>query len=179
MKYYIDGVLVVEGTGDSAYLSSFIDCLYVETNGYDLPKEEIDFLNHIPSNKKIIILTDSDDAGINIRKAINNKIGGAINVSVDVRYCNKNNKHGIAECEKNELINVLKEHFVKNNNKDNNITVADIQQCGVINKETRNYACNKFHLGRCNNKTFIKRFCFMNYQLEDLKKIMEGYHGNK
>lgn len=179
MKYYFDGVLVVEGTGDSAYLSSFIDCLYVETNGYDLPKEEIDFLNHIPSTKKIIVLTDSDDAGINIRKAINGKISNAINASVNIERCNKNNKHGIAECDKEEIINVLKEHFINKPNHISTISVSDIQQYGVTDKETRNYASNRLHLGKCNNKTFIKRFCFMNYKLEDLKKIMEDYHGNK
>ena len=179
MKYFIDGVIVIEGTSDSAHLSSFIDCLYVETNGYDLPDEEIDFLNHVPYNKKIIVLTDSDEAGIHIRQTINQKINKAINVSVDLNRCNKHNKHGVAECEENEIINVLKEHFAHYTNPSNNINVSDIQLCGIVDKESRNYACNKLHLGKCNNKTFIKRFSFMDYKLEDLKKIMEDYHGNK
>ena len=55
MIYCFDGVIVVEGTNDAAFLSSFIDSIFVITNGYDLPKEEIDFLKHV-QGKKIIIL---------------------------------------------------------------------------------------------------------------------------
>ena len=44
MKYFIDGVIVVEGTNDSSFLSSFVDALYVETNGFDIDEQEIDFL---------------------------------------------------------------------------------------------------------------------------------------
>ena len=128
MKYFIDGVIVVEGTGDSAYLSSFIDCLYVETNGYDLPNEEVCFLNNIPLDKKIIILTDSDDAGKVIRDRIKRKVKNSIDAVVDIKYCDKNGKHGIAECDKNEIINVLKEHFSDNKQKAIAINLKDIQQ---------------------------------------------------
>ena len=179
MKYYIDGVIVVEGTSDSAFLSSFIDCLFVETNGYDLPKEEIDFLNHIPSNKKVIILTDSDEAGKQIRQRLNDTLNAKIDVSVDIAQCNKNNKHGVAECNKGEIVNVLKEHFSKAHSNISYLTVGNLQDYGIVDKKSREYACQELHLGKCNNKTFIKRFGFIGYKLNDLKKVMEGYYGNK
>ena len=179
MKHYIDGVIVVEGTSDSAFLSSFIDCLFVETNGYDLPKEEVDFLNHIPSNKKVVVLTDSDGAGKQIRKRLNEKLGTAIDACVDIDHCNKNNKHGVAECDKEEIVNVLKEHFINKPNKIDYINISDLQECGIVDKQSREYVCQKLHLGKCNNKTLIKRFGFMGYELKDLKKAMEDYYGNK
>ena len=54
MTYYLDGIVVVEGHGDEAFLSSFIKSLYVITNGYDLPKEDIDFLKHYSNKKKYV-----------------------------------------------------------------------------------------------------------------------------
>lgn len=179
MKYYIDGVIVVEGTSDSAFLSSFIDCLFVETNGYDLPSEEIDFLNHIPSNKKVIILTDSDEAGKQIRQRLNNRLNKVINVCVDIARCDKNNKHGVAECDKEEIVNVLEEHFTAKEDEIKYININDLQGRGIVDKESREFACQQLHLGKCNNKTFVKRFSFIGYKLMDLKKVMEGYYGNK
>ena len=66
MKLFFDGVIVVEGTSDSSYLSSFIDALFIETNGYDIKQGDLEFLTHF--NKRIIILTDSDEAGNKIRE---------------------------------------------------------------------------------------------------------------
>ena len=49
--YYFDGIIVVEGKSDVSYLSSFIDALYITTNGYEIPDEEIDFLKHYSKQK--------------------------------------------------------------------------------------------------------------------------------
>ena len=46
MKYF-DGVIVVEGTGDVSFLSSFINAEYVILNGYDMPSDTIDYLANI------------------------------------------------------------------------------------------------------------------------------------
>ena len=68
MKKTINDVLVVEGTGDASYISTFVEALIIATNGYEIPEEELDFLRHLPKGKKAIILTDSDEAGYKIRK---------------------------------------------------------------------------------------------------------------
>ena len=44
MKYFINKIIVVEGKEDVSYLSSFIDSEYIVTNGYELPKEEIEYI---------------------------------------------------------------------------------------------------------------------------------------
>lgn len=175
MKYFIDGVIVVEGTKDSSFLSSFIDALYVETNGFDIDEQEIDFLNNC--NKKVIILTDSDNAGIQIRKKLSEKIKNAINVSVNISCCNKNNKHGVAECEKNEIINVLKEHFTTR--KSNcHLSNKDLMALKINSKIIRNKLCEYLHLGRCNQKELIKRLNFKEIDFNKLEKAVEIVNGN-
>ena len=111
MKYYFDGIIVVEGRNDESYLSSFIESIYVVTNGYEIPKQEIAFINNKRNNKPVIILTDSDEAGKLIREKLNSLFNKGINIEVDIVKCNKNGKHGVAECDKDEVINVLKEHL--------------------------------------------------------------------
>lgn len=179
MKHFIDGIIVVEGTSDSAFLSSMIDAIYVETNGYEIPERELDFLKHLPTNTKIIILTDSDDAGLLIRKRINEQLNNINNVYVDIDKCNKRNKHGVAECDKDEIINVLKEHFADKYDSNGNLSLIDLMNSGVNDQESRNYLSGILHLGNCNNKTILKRLNFLKYKNEDILKAMEGYHGNK
>ena len=105
MKYHLDNIVVVEGKADEAYLSSFIDAVYVKTNGYEIPSKEIEFLNNPRNNKSIIVLTDSDAAGKEIRTRLNKLLKNPINVEVNILRCNKNGKHGVAECDKEEIRN--------------------------------------------------------------------------
>ena len=172
MKYHISNVIVVEGKDDEAFLSSFIDAIYVKTNGYQIPKEEIDFLNNPRNQKPIIILTDSDEAGKQIRERINKLVNKGLNVEVDIVKCNKKNKHGVAECEREEVINALKEH-IDNIILKETITNTDIVSLD-IGKSKREIICDELKLGLCNNKTFVKRLNYLGYTKEELKK-----YGNK
>ena len=176
MKYYIDGILVVEGKEDSSYLNSFIDAMFVTTNGYDIPDEEIDFLNHASNKKKIIILTDPDDAGKRIREKLNHLIPSAINVEVSYDSCHKNNKHGIAECDKETLIYALKEHFTERRECINNKYTYLVNE---NDSSLRDVICKKFHLGKCNVKTMIKRLNYLKISEDEVKQVVENYHGNK
>ena len=176
MNYFFNGVIVVEGKSDVAFLSSFIDSIYVMTNGYEIPSDEVDFLSHLPSDKPIIVLTDSDDAGDIIRDRLNKALSKSINLKVNPLKCNKNGKHGIAECDKEEIINVLIEHL----SKDSRITTA-IKSSDLygLDKEARNYLCKQLHLGKCNAKTFLKRINYLNIDMETINATMEKYYGNK
>lgn len=177
MKAIINDVLVVEGRCDASRISTYVDALIVTTNGYDIPKEELDFLKHLPKEKRILILTDSDDAGKEIRKRLNNLLSHYENITVDISKCNKRNKHGVAECEKEELLNVLTPYFgeVKNNSQ---ITSSDLIHLGINNKEKREYIAKELHLGICNNKTLLKRIIFLGKDLQKLTDLMKQY-GNQ
>ena len=168
MKYHLDNIVVVEGKADEAYLSSFIDAVLVKTNGYEIPQKEIEFINNPRNNKPIIVLTDSDDAGKQIRSKLNALINKPLNVEVNILKCNKKGKHGVAECDKEEVINALKEHMTTKT-RENNIDSSVISELN-INCEKRNQLCDLLALGICNNKTFIKRLNYLGYTKEELKK---------
>ena len=176
MNYYFDGVIVVEGKSDVAFLSSFIDSIYVMTNGYEIPTDEIDFLSNLPSNKAVIVLTDSDEAGETIRGRLNKILNKSINVKVNPIRCNKNGKHGVAECDREEVINVLLEHFTNKSDKTNSIKSSDIYG---LDKNARAYICKQLHLGKCNAKTFLKRINYLNIDMNIINATMEKYYGNK
>ena len=170
--HYFDGIIVVEGKSDEAFLSSFIEALYVTTNGYDLPKDEVEFLKYYAGSKKIIVLTDSDEAGKTIRKRINEYGFPHIDVEVDIKHCNKNNKHGVAECDQNEIINVLKAHLGFEKTLIGNISTKDLIDDNVSDKQARDYLAEKLHLGKCNNKQLLRRLNFLRITKEQINEVM-------
>ena len=97
MKTNIDGVLAVEGVSDVAFLSSFLSALYFLTDGYNINEEKLNFLKHASKNNKIIILTDSDEAGENIRKRIKDKIEDAYDIRIKPESRKNYSKKGVAE----------------------------------------------------------------------------------
>ena len=175
MNYY-DGIIVVEGRGDEAFLSSFIDSIYVVTNGFELNKKDIDFLKSIKDKNKIIVLTDSDDAGLKIRQRIEEEIPGCVNIVADINECNKNGKHGIAESNKKHILSLFKGKLTLVKEEKTCVKSSELYGLGLNNKNKRNELCEKLRLGNCNFKTMIKR---INYKQIDLKQIMECINGDK
>ena len=176
MKKCLSGILVVEGKEDASYLSNYIDSEIVTVQGYEIPATTIEYLK----NKKVIILTDPDEAGKKIRERLNESIRAAINVEIDIKKCTRGTKNGVAECEINEIMQKLEPYFVEKVCKTPIFGISDLYNLGIIdNKELRTHICEKLALGSCNNKQLLKRLNLCNIQLDELNKIVEEYkHGN-
>lgn len=69
---YTDKAIIVEGKYDKIKLSSFIDGVIITTNGFDIykNKEKQRLISFYAEKSGIIILTDSDHAGFQIRSFI-------------------------------------------------------------------------------------------------------------
>lgn len=61
--------LIVEGKYDKIKLSSIVDAVIIETNGFSVfhDKEKLDLIRRLAASCGIVILTDSDAAGFKIR----------------------------------------------------------------------------------------------------------------
>lgn len=73
----IEQPIIVEGKYDKIKLSSIIDAVIIETDGFAIfkDKEKQKLIQNLAKSKGIIILTDSDSAGFIIRSFI----GGSVN----------------------------------------------------------------------------------------------------
>lgn len=70
--YNIKEAVIVEGKYDKQRILSFADALVIETTGFDVFKNEETkrFIIEAANNQGIVILTDSDKAGLKIRNFI-------------------------------------------------------------------------------------------------------------
>lgn len=83
---FIEQAVIVEGKYDKIKLSSIIDAVIIQTNGFKIFKdqEKRALIRYYAREKGIIILTDSDSAGFKIRNYVKGivKDGKIINVYI-------------------------------------------------------------------------------------------------
>ena len=70
----INEAVIVEGKYDKIKLPNILDALIIETNGFGIykDKERRDFIRRLAKERGLIILTDSDHSGFQIRNFIAN-----------------------------------------------------------------------------------------------------------
>ena len=110
MKKYLKFPLIVEGKEDASYLSNYIASEIIVTNGYELDSSLISYLK----DKEVIVMTDPDEAGKQIRNRLNGVLNKVHNVEVDISKCIRGKKNGIAECQIDEILCKLALFFENN-----------------------------------------------------------------
>lgn len=72
----IDEAVIVEGRYDKLKLSNILDTLIIETNGFGIykDKKKLNFIKRLANERGIIILTDSDHSGFQIRNYISSSV---------------------------------------------------------------------------------------------------------
>ena len=176
MKKKLGGILIVEGKTDVAFLSTFIEAEFVTTNGSEIPEKTIEYLRNSSQNRDIFVLTDPDSPGKRIRDVLDQKIPNLKHCFVSKEKSIKNSKVGVAESTKEEVLKALSSFVETNPSKVSNITPSDLVKLGLVGDENslnkRNKVCEKFQLGFCNAKTFLKRVNYSGLSIEDIKSCL-------
>ncbi len=76
-KIHINQPIIVEGKYDKIKLESLVDGLIITTDGFGIykDKEKLDLIRAFADNGGVIVLTDSDGAGFQIRNHLKSCIG--------------------------------------------------------------------------------------------------------
>lgn len=170
MKNKVDGVIIVEGISDVAFLSSFLDALYFITDGYNLDDRKIDFIIEASKKNKIIIFTDNDDAGEKIRKKLHEAIQGGYDALIDKKSRKNYKKKGVAEGIKEDVLETLKDHL-----SDKDIFKEEYDLVNLISlsdnpKKKKEEIINRFHLYGGNNKALVNQLRILKISKEELWK---------
>lgn len=177
MKKKINGIIVVEGKSDVAFLSTFIDAEFVVTNGSEIPDKTIEYLQKSTGNRDIFVLTDPDSPGKRIRDILDQNIPNLKHCFVSKEHSIRKNKVGVAESTKEEVLNALSSFIETSESKTSEITPNDLVKLGLLgaedSKAKREAISKKYHLGFGNAKTFLKRVNYSGLTISDLEKVYE------
>lgn len=181
MKTIINALIVVEGKTDIDFLSSFIEASFYSVNGSSVSQENYDFINEYLKKGEVIVLTDPDFPGKQIRTKIKEHCNGVSEAFIKKETSIKNNKVGVAEGNKEEILESLKNRLkyrdfdVSRN--DNKISLQDLYNLNLVgenSKELRSKICDKYHLGHNNTKQFLKKLNLLNISLEEIKEVIKN-----
>lgn len=173
----IKELIVVEGKTDLIFLKSFLDADIVITNGSEVSHETLEFIKEANKRQGVIILTDPDYPGLRIRNIVSGYIGACKHAYIEKSKAIKGKKVGIAETKKEDIINALNNVVTYSNVNSKNITEVDLYELGLIgcaeSKTKRDKVCDKYHLGWCNAKTFLKRVNMFGLSLNEIKEVID------
>jgi ribonuclease M5 len=177
-------VIVVEGKTDIDVLSKLTDAILVSTNGSDIPRETLKYIEELSHSYKVIILTDPDYPGLRIREKVTSVVPNAYQAYVDRSKASNGKKLGVAETQIDEIIRALKDAkcYSKTNDIKYDYTISDMYELGLCGKDNSSYLRDKvyehYNLGFGSSKTLMKRLSVLNIDKEELRKFIGGINND-
>lgn len=179
-KNSVIGFLIVEGYSDMAFLSSFLNAQIVQIGGFSFSRGIEKYLVKLSETATPIILVDPDEAGAMIKSKLVKLLPNAV-VPTVVHKMSSKKKNGIAECDKEEILDALSLYIRKGDNNVVTLNTNALLELGLIGpnaKPKRDWLCKKLRLGECNAKTFLKRCNALQLTKEDLERNL-AENGNQ
>lgn len=166
----IKEVIVVEGKTDTALLKSIFDCDTIETSGSGLNEHIMELIKEAQKTRGIIIMTDPDFPGNQIRNKILQEVPDCKQAFVNKKDAIKKNKVGIAETNPDVILKALENvtTYVVGNE---SISWEEFLSLDIIgNKQRRLEIYDAFHLGYGNVKQLFKRLNMVGITLKDIQE---------
>ena len=184
--------IIVEGKYDKIKLSSLIDTLIIEVNGFQIYKdnEKADLIKNLANTCGIIIMTDSDYAGLQLRNKIKEIAGNGtvFNAYIpEILGKERRKTHpsrcgflGVEGVDKEIILSALKRCGLNNQNVCvegiSNITNTDLYNLGLAgnteSKRLRSELLKFLNLPSGLSKNNLLKILQMQYNYEQLENIL-------
>ena len=175
-KLFFKGIIVVEGKSDINFLSTFLSGKLFSTNGCDINDKKLNLLNKLSNTNQIIVITDPDKKGNEIRNKINNKIGSVVNIILDKESCKNKKKIGLAESNIEYIVGKIKEKVTLSNDEmfSFDINLSNILQLNKkYNINVKDLISKIYDIEIPTNKTLLKILYLFDFNLDILEKFIE------
>ena len=106
-KRKINEVIIVEGRDDTAAVKRAIDGLTIETHGFGIRRETWALIEKAYQEKGIIIFTDPDYSGEEIRRRLTKKFPAAKQAFLSRKYAEKKGDIGIENAEPEAILEAI------------------------------------------------------------------------
>ena len=174
----IKEIIVVEGRDDTAAIKRSVDALTIETHGYGIRQETWDLIARAYETNGIIVFTDPDHAGEQIRRRIMERFPDAGEAFLDRASAEKDGDIGIENAAPESIRQALAKAHRAKADEAAEFTAEDLFRFGLIgaddSAERRKYIGKALGIGYANGKTFmarLNRFGITREQVDELTRI--------
>ncbi|MGN0693952.1 MAG: ribonuclease M5 [Lentihominibacter sp.] len=157
----IKETVVVEGRDDTRAVRAAVDCLTLETHGYGIRPETWDLIAEASERTGIIIFTDPDHAGEQIRRRIKARFPDSREAFLPRDKATKDGDIGIENADPESIREALAKARSTGGREDSGITMADLAGWGLCGREDsaarREALGARLGTGHANGKTLLRR----------------------
>ena len=176
-KMKIKEIIVVEGRDDTNRVKEAIDCDTFETNGSALTKKKIERLIFLEKTRGLIVLTDPDYAGEEIRKYLCKHFPNAKNAYISRVSGTKDGDIGVENASPKDIITALEKARFSLDNSENIFNLDLMIDYNLIGKDNsadlRALLGAELGIGYSNGKQFMAKLNRYGVSLEEFKKAYE------
>ena len=182
-KMTISQAIVVEGRDDVDSVKKAVDGLIIPTHGFGITKETWNLIEKAYLEKGIIVLTDPDFSGEEIRKKISEKFENAIQAYIAREDAIAGDDIGVENAAP-EVIQKSLERALENTNRletikeiADKVEMRDLFRLGLQgtpkSKELRTKLCEKLGIGYGNAKTLCNKLQHWGIGIKELEQAIQ------
>lgn len=157
----IKEVIIVEGRDDTAAIKRAVDAVTIETHGYGISKTTWQLIEKAYKDKGIIIFTDPDHAGNEIRKRLTKKFPEAGQAYLSKKDATKADDIGIENAAPESIREALEKAHYTMEEKREEFTSSDMSRYGLVGgpmaSDRRDRLGRKLGIGYSNSKQFLNK----------------------
>ena len=176
----INEVIVVEGKKDTLNLCRFFDVDTIETSGTGLSDNILILIAETQKKRGIIIFTDPDTPGDQIRARINQAVPNCKNAFLPSSKAKAKGKVGVEHANQEALMEALQHCVTYFEGPLTSLSWSDFCMLGLNGRENsstlRNRIMEHFHLGEANAKTCFKRLNMLGIRSNQIQAVLENFY---
>jgi ribonuclease M5 len=154
-------MIVVEGRDDTAAIKRALDADTIETHGFGISAQTWALMEKAYKERGLIIFTDPDHAGENIRKRVAEKFPEALHAYLDRADATAGSDIGIENAQPEAILSALKKAKAVSCSREDTFTMDDLRQAGLTGgsgaAQSRAAVGKKLGIGTGNSKAFLKK----------------------
>jgi ribonuclease M5 len=174
----IKEIIVVEGRDDIVAVKNAVEAEVIATGGFGYKKEFIENLKIIAEKRGIIILTDPDYAGEQIRKDLCKHIKNCKHAFLPQGKALKKGDIGVENATKEDIIKAISKARPIITEERKEFTKEDLMKLGLIggfnSKRNREKLGDILGIGYANSKQFVNRLNNFGITRKEFIKALEG-----
>lgn len=177
----IKETVIVEGRDDTINLKRAVDCFTIETHGFGIRRETWEQIEKAYSERGIIIFTDPDHSGEEIRRKLTERFPDAGQAYIARKDALKKGDVGVENAEPEVIAGALlrardlmkrKAPLEEDISAKDQITMNDLDELGLSggegSKELRQEAGKALGIGYANAKGFLRKLSGFGIKREEL-----------
>ncbi|MCQ2550963.1 MAG: ribonuclease M5 [Clostridia bacterium] len=172
-KLKVKEAIVVEGRDDTARVKEAVEGFTIETHGFGITKEKYIEIEEAYNAQGIIIFTDPDFSGEEIRRKLLKKFPGSKQAFLDREKATLDGDIGIENAKPEDIIAALKKARCTLREEEDTFTFKDLTYYGLEgNKKLREKVGRELGIGYANAKTFLKKLNSFGITKEELEECL-------